>query len=422
MQTSQEELTNLKFIFGCIEAYSQSTGIGCAIADSEGVVMYQYGFCCSNCAVCGTAAPRKMKSGAGAAFGVAYENTDGEGACDYLCPMGFGGISSAVFGANGPVAEITAGPFIISDMEDMPAFGAEENFTLEGVKFDRSVESFDRIPRIPPGRVKPLSKLLSLLVSNIRGAMRKDRPEELESGFEPPQQPETGCAAVKGRRRNPEYPIDTEKKLLESIAEADGLKVKKFLNELLGYILLSPEEEFEEIKSCIYELLVVISRGAIDAGVPKGKILQMNREFWWQVQPVKSINDLCILLADVVNKYVDNIFNYSSKKNTDVIYSAVRYISQNYSKKITLEDVAKAVYLSPAYFCKIFKKEVGCNFNVYLNQLRIEKSKELLALRGSRIGDVVATVGFEDHSYFTKVFKRVVGVSPKHFRKSSEVA
>ncbi|MDR0764040.1 MAG: AraC family transcriptional regulator [Synergistaceae bacterium] len=127
-------------------------------------------------------------------------------------------------------------------------------------------------------------------------------------------------------------------------------------------------------------------------------------------------------VTDAADRYADNISDCSGGKNTDVIYRAVSYISRNYSKKITLEDVAREVYLSPAYLCKIFKKEVGCNFNKYLNRLRIEKSKELLSLRGSRIGDVVATVGFGDHSYFTKVFKRVVGVSPKRFRKSPKAA
>ncbi|MDR1579608.1 MAG: helix-turn-helix domain-containing protein [Synergistaceae bacterium] len=424
MQTTQEEFINIKSILGCIEAYSQSTGIGCAVSDSEGVVLYQYGFCCSDCAVCGTADPKE--TGPGMAFRAAHENANVEGAYTHLCPGGLVSISSAISGPNGLVADITAGPFLTSDMgmenENTLTFGSGVNFTLEGVKFNEIAESFGRIPRIPPGRVMPLSKLLSHLARNISGAVSADKSAERKIGFEPFRQPEANRVFGKNRRRGPEYPIDTEKKLLKSIAESDVLRVKKLLNELLGHLLLSQEEDFEGMKSGIYDLLVVISRGAIDAGVPRGKILQMNKQLWWQVQLVQGINDLCVLLADVVNKYMDSILDYSTKRNTDVIYSAMRFISRNYSKKISLEDVAKAVYLAPTYLSKVFKKEVGCNFNEYLNQLRIEKSKELLSLGGSRIGDVMATVGFDDPSYFTKVFKRVAGVSPKYFRKSSEVA
>jgi YesN/AraC family two-component response regulator len=217
-----------------------------------------------------------------------------------------------------------------------------------------------------------------------------------------------------------EYPVKKEKKLLASIAESDRPKVQKLLNELLGHILFSSGEDFDRIKSETYELLVVISRGAIDVGVPRNKVLQMNRKFWWQAQSISGIDGLCMLLSDVMNRYIDNIFDYSSKKNIDIIDKAIQYIHENYSNKITLEDVAREVYLSPTYLCKIFKKEVGSNFNEYLNQLRIEKSKTLLSQRGSRIADVIGLVGFEDQSYFTKVFKKVAGVSPKHFRKSAE--
>jgi AraC-like DNA-binding protein len=55
---------------------------------------------------------------------------------------------------------------------------------------------------------------------------------------------------------------------------------------------------------------------------------------------------------------------------------------------------------------------------VYLNRLRIEKSKQLLLRGDLRIADIVSMVGFEDQSYFTKVFKRICGVSPTHFRKA----
>ncbi|MGL5513630.1 MAG: helix-turn-helix domain-containing protein, partial [Sporomusa sp.] len=80
-------------------------------------------------------------------------------------------------------------------------------------------------------------------------------------------------------------------------------------------------------------------------------------------------------------------------------------------------DISQEVHLSPSYFSKIFKKETGHNFNTYLNMLRIEKSKKLLLYDNLKLISIASLVGFEDQSYFTKVFKRVTGVSPHQYRK-----
>ena len=62
--------------------------------------------------------------------------------------------------------------------------------------------------------------------------------------------------------------------------------------------------------------------------------------------------------------------------------SATQYIGENYSQKITLEGLAKMVYLSPAYLSRVFKQETGMNFNEYLNRVRIQKAQELPAHPG----------------------------------------
>jgi YesN/AraC family two-component response regulator len=85
-------------------------------------------------------------------------------------------------------------------------------------------------------------------------------------------------------------------------------------------------------------------------------------------------------------------------------------------KKLTLEEVASCVYLSPSYFSKVFKTEMNCNFVTYLNRLRIEMSKKLLLDNNIDLVDISNIVGYEDQSYFSKIFKKMTGVSPGKFR------
>lgn len=104
--------------------------------------------------------------------------------------------------------------------------------------------------------------------------------------------------------------------------------------------------------------------------------------------------------------------------NCDIITKATNFIEANYMKKLTLEDVAGSVYLSTAYFSRLFKQETGQSFSNYLNLVRIEESKKLLKNAGVSISKIAGMVGYEDQSYFSKVFKKMVGVSPIKFRRS----
>jgi YesN/AraC family two-component response regulator len=214
------------------------------------------------------------------------------------------------------------------------------------------------------------------------------------------------------------YPVKAEERLLASITDSDKPRAQKQLNELLGHILFCSGGDFDRMKAETYELLVLISRGAINAGVSASRAFGINYGFWREAQSIGGIDEFCTSLSHVIKQYLDCIFSLSQKKNINDINKAIRYIWQNYQKKITLEDAARSVYLSPAYFCKVFQRTIGCSFSVYLNRLRIEKSKQLLLRSDLRIADIVSMVGFEDQSYFTKVFKRVCGVSPTHFRKA----
>ena len=87
-------------------------------------------------------------------------------------------------------------------------------------------------------------------------------------------------------------------------------------------------------------------------------------------------------------------------------------------KKIALEDVAEHVFLSPSYFSKIFNEELSSNFSKYLNKVRIEQAKRLLLSSSASLIEISNLVGFDDQSYFSKVFKKLTGVTPGKYREA----
>jgi AraC-like DNA-binding protein len=337
------------------------------------------------------------------------------------CPKGLYYFSAPIPGCGGGIANIAAGPFLMTDIDDFLEHDFKRKRPLGTSRLRQAERCLREVPSIAPGKVNALSNLLSLMAGFIRSSF-SDIDSDVPRSFRWPAQGQDASAADDGKEAAdlPEYPVKSEKRLLASILDSDKPKAQKNLNELLGHILFCSGGDFDLMKSKTYELLVLISRGAIDVGVPADKAFSINRRFWRDAQTIGNMDELCVSLSEVMNRYIDCIFTLSHKKNLDDINKAVQYIWQNYSNKITLEDAAKTVYLSPSYFCRVFQKTVGCNFNMYLNRIRIEKSKQLLLRYDLRIADIVSMVGFEDHSYFTKVFKRIAGVSPTHFRRAVE--
>ena len=99
------------------------------------------------------------------------------------------------------------------------------------------------------------------------------------------------------------------------------------------------------------------------------------------------------------------------------IFEAVRYIEGNLTQRLTLNQVASSINLSPNYLSSLFKKELGVGFVDYITEKRVERAKELLENTGLKTYEVAQKAGFVDESYFSKTFKRITGKRPSAFRK-----
>ena len=93
-----------------------------------------------------------------------------------------------------------------------------------------------------------------------------------------------------------------------------------------------------------------------------------------------------------------------------------RYIREHYASELSMQDVARAMNYSDAYFCKLFKQCFKVNFSAYLNEFRVEKARELLATTRLSVREVSIACGYSDSNYFARVFKRITGQTPSEYR------
>ena len=106
----------------------------------------------------------------------------------------------------------------------------------------------------------------------------------------------------------------------------------------------------------------------------------------------------------------------SSKYQT--IYNIADYISDHYAEPITLDGLAGIFYLSKFYLSRSFKEVTGYGVNEYVNILRTKRAKQLLEETSLSISEIAATVGYESITYFEKVFKTYMSISPLKYRKT----
>lgn len=136
------------------------------------------------------------------------------------------------------------------------------------------------------------------------------------------------------------------------------------------------------------------------------------------LQALKSLRGAGIMhFKDIKEHFYSefNLFRYN--KIGDIIKNAKEYIEANYHKPITLDEVSREVSVSSQYLSKLFKLEMKENFIDYLTTIRIEKAKSFLEEGKLTIKQISYKIGYSDPNYFSRIFKKVVGISPTEYKK-----
>jgi len=213
------------------------------------------------------------------------------------------------------------------------------------------------------------------------------------------------------------YPLELEKELVAKVKMGNKLGARAILNELLSHVLFASGSSFEVTKARVLELTTVLSRAAVEGGSNLECIFGLNLNYIQEISTVMSVEELCKWIVKVLDRFIDSKFIVENNNNSNVIQSAIIYINENMMNDIALDDVSEYVYLSPAYFSRLFKKEMGINFKDYLNKVKIEESKKFLTNLKLSMTEIAHSVGFADQSYYAKVFKKVEGISPGQYKK-----
>ncbi len=374
-------------------------------------------YCAGLCDIVKRHAHRAIDCHKARLYGV-YQSEAFGGKYIYYCPLGFVNFTSPITQNGKLIAAAIAGPLLMIPRDEFLDGDIKPRVHLPADALNEVAAALEKVPVIAPTRVTALSNTLRVVCSHISeqagyaGTVNDDSESDSSEIHKYLNHIQTmGGAESSG------YPLHIEQKLLSCITAGDVNGARKLLNELLSHIYLTCAGDFNKFKARILELVVLLSRAAVEGGAEPEEIFGMNYRYLSEIHIYTNMHQLNEWLCGILKRFTDCIFNMKDVKHVDVIYKAVNYIKANYAKQLTLDEIAKVVYLSPTYFSKIFNNEIGENFNSYLNKIRVQQSKKLLMEGVMNLTQIAVEVGFADQSYFTKVFKRVTGVSPGKYRE-----
>lgn len=332
----------------------------------------------------------------------AYESERWDGKYIYYCPRGLVFIATPPL-LSGQAMEycLITGPILMTnDDED----GFED--VLGGTN------DLPRIPHLTTAQARALSELIASAVSSF--ALETVVPD-VDSGRQAAMLQRMYDFSDENEPRS--YPIENERRLQEHIRSGDKEASQDLLNELLVHIYYTAQGDLSVIKARVRELLVLMNRAAIDGGADVDEIMDLCYRYELEVESLDGIEAVNRLIGAVLHKFISFVFDLNDIKHQNVVFQTTAYIKAHLTEKLSLDEVAEHVYLSKSYFCRIIKDELGCTFTEYVNRLRVERSKLLLTGTGMPIAEIACAVGFDDQSYFNRIFKKQTGIAPGSYRK-----
>lgn len=204
-----------------------------------------------------------------------------------------------------------------------------------------------------------------------------------------------------------------EKFLRNGSVNETGSFVDTYFTEILGENIRSMMMR-QYVLMDIYVCIVAFGQ---KIGVGEDVIIRECGDIQYISDHVHSAEDLQVYIKRLVEGMIYLRDNVSKDRYQDVIEAAQSYMKEHYmSEEISLGNVAASVGMSSSYFSTIFSQETGQTFVEYLTGLRMEKAKELLLCSNKKTSEIGYDVGYKDAHYFSSIFKKTQGYSPKEYR------
>ena len=335
----------------------------------------------------------------------------------FLCRAGLANIAISLIIDSECVGYFIAGPIIMGELRESTTNKFSAMNELGDDIYFLAKMFANKMPVYHPNQVSQLA----LLFYNCVITSVNDRNDYtlLRSQYKEQTKINSDIQRYKKEHKEMDYPYNLENTLIKNVVDGEVEAAKKHIKELLTKISVLEAGDISAIKAKVLWIFAIIIRMATEKQKNLNEILDADLDVIIKLSDTKDFASIVSVSVTLVEKITKNMLSSIYSGNSLIVAKSLQYINKNYKEKITLKDIEDNLHVNPSYFSTLFKQEMGTTFTEYLNSVKVNYACELLTETNLSIIDISLATGFEDQSYFTKVFKRKCKMTPKEYRNKS---
>lgn len=221
--------------------------------------------------------------------------------------------------------------------------------------------------------------------------------------------------------------LEEYERLKEKLQTGDVSIVQSYLDSMSSFqegvnrFELASGDVLRSAKNHFISTCAIVCQIAVKSGVENEYARTLAYKFIVRAEKVGSIAEIVLLMKEVILQYTAAIKQFANPKYSALVRDIIHYMNLHFFEKITLNDVADRFGKHPSYISNKINMETGLSFSNNLNEIRIAESKRLLTDSQKSINEIAIAVGFDYQNHFSKVFKKITGVTPSEYRNKQRV-
>ncbi len=334
----------------------------------------------------------------------------------FLCKAGLTNIATPLIIDGEFAGYFIAGPIVMGELRSSTAKKFSAMNTLSDVSLKMAEMFAEKMHVFLPNQV---SELALLLHNSILIAVAGNHDyNTLRVQNEKQNQINVNIQRYKKSHSEIEYPYALENEILECMVSGVYTRAKELFAELLNDFSLMETGNMDGIRTKVIWFFAIVIRTVNESGGSINDSIDLDLDVMNRICDAETYEQLLEVSKSLIEMISQNSMRSVYSGNSQIISAALQYINKNFKEKISLKAIETNLHVNPSYFSTLFKNEMGITFTDYLNTLKIEYACTLLANSNMSIIDISLSAGFDDQSYFTKVFRKAKGVAPKQYRSS----
>lgn len=228
---------------------------------------------------------------------------------------------------------------------------------------------------------------------------------------------------------DPERPYDgirelylyREPELIGAMLRGDRRTARKIINHILVHIYSVGEVRTELLKGLLLELVVMMARATVEAGVEQAEVLGMHFRHLTELAELNDDEQLAGWLRDTFERIFSALERQERTDSPPRIARALSFMRDNLERELTREEVAQHAGISAGHFSHLLRARTGRSFTELLRTIRIDAACGMLRTTDHSLAEIAAACGFCDQAYFTHVFREQKSTTPRQYRESVSV-